>query len=389
MRLLHLHDAPHIAGGASAYLRLLIEEAAERGHEQWGWSLDQPIQHPALRGAQSFQYSWPTSTLRRRMDFDGRHAPLVEHLMDWIRTTGPQLIHVQNCAAFRNSVFPALAACGVPILMTVHDFSLAEGQSLQRTRMGLRGWIQDFLSTRAHGRARQNAQEAVSLFLCPTIALLEGLGFGSHQTRVLRLPIARREALPWPNSASNKAIRLFFAGSLYRSKGVDLLLAALTRTSGAASTATLEIAGIGDQAEDLAARTRALGLSPRVRFLGHCDPEAMEAAYARADLLVLPSRVPENSPLTVLEAGARGRPALASGRGGVPELLGEERGWTFRNEDPQDLARMLDELAANPAELRARGERMREWVRQEFDPQAHWDAVEAVRQELSSTGATQ
>jgi glycosyltransferase involved in cell wall biosynthesis len=382
VRLLHLHDAPHVAGGASAYLRRVIEEAAGRGHAQWGWSLDEPIRHPRLEDARAFVYSWPSSPLRRRRDFHGRHVPLVEHLTSWIHTLSPDLIHVQNCAAFRNSVFPALRAAGVPVLMTVHDFSLADDNPSGRARRGLRGTVQRLLDRRSHARARAAAFEAVRLFLCPTEALRLGGAFPPAQARLQRLPIEMAESAPWPEPAGNKPLRLFFAGSLYRSKGVDLLLEALPMLGGAAAGATLEIAGAGDQADDLERRVRDAGLTAQVRFLGHCAPAEMERAYTSCDLLVLPSRVPENSPLTVLEAGARGRPAVASAAGGVPELLAEKRGWTFRSEDSADLARTLERAAADRAELRARGERMRAWVRRECEPRRHWDGLEAVRHEL-------
>jgi len=307
--------------------------------------------------------------------------------VDCIRSIQPDLIHVQNCAAFRNSVFPALQSCGVPTLMTVHDFSLADDNPSGRVRSGVRGALQAALDRRSHARARTSVFSAVRRFLSPTESLLQGVGFPAGSARLQRLPIEFSEPAPWPELPENTPLRLFFAGSLYRSKGVDILLQAMTLLQGPAADAILEVAGEGDQAESLAELAVTLGLSARVRFLGHCGPNAMERAYSQCHLLVLPSRVPENSPLTVLEAGARGRPAVASNRGGVPELLGENRGWTFRNEDPADLAKVIEGAADDPRELRARGARMRDWVRAEFDPRQHWDGLEAVRQELVSRGA--
>jgi hypothetical protein len=100
-------------------------------------------------------------------------------------------------------------------------------------------------------------------------------------------------------------------------------------------------AGEGDQRSDLESLAAELGLRERVAFLGRCDAARMDAAYAACHILVLPSRVPENSPLTVLEAGARGRPSIAPAAGGVPELLADARGWTFPSEDVAALARAL------------------------------------------------
>jgi glycosyltransferase involved in cell wall biosynthesis len=59
----------------------------------------------------------------------------------------------------------------------------------------------------------------------------------------------------------------------------------------------------------------------RVRFAGPRAGTALDAAYAAADLLVLPSRA-ETYGMVVTEALARGIPVLATAVGGVPEALG-------------------------------------------------------------------
>lgn len=345
------------------------------------------MEHPELEDAQAFHYPWPPRAWQRRRDFHGWYEPLAQHLEQWIRTSAPDLIHVQNLAAFRPTLFGVLARCGVPVLMTVHDFSLANPDPAARSGAGLRGSVRRFLDRRSLVRARQAAFRAVACFLSPTCALIQEVGLPAARSRLHRLPISLAESAPWRAADTNKSMNLLFAGTLYRSKGVDLLLDALAQARGPAAGATLDIAGEGDQRQALEAQVGALGLGGRVRFLGHVAPEAIERAYAACDLFVLPSRVPENSPLTVLEAGARGRPSLASGRGGIPELLGEERGWTFRSGDVADLARALERAVSDPAELRARGTRMRTFVRAEFDPGRHWEELEAVRQEFIAGAA--
>lgn len=384
LRLLHLHDAPRIPGGATAYLKRSFEESQRRGHQQWAYSLDEEAIHPALLGSRAFRYAWPASAWQRRRDFHGHHPALAADLGAWIAEVRPDLIHVQNCAVFRSTIFPALAASGRRVLMTVHDFSLLDPNPTGRPRAGLSGPLKSWLDRRSLRRARAAVFGAVDLFLCPTEALRAGVGFPPERAQLLRLPIEPAAAAPFPPP---QPFRILFAGSLYRSKGVDVLLAALAQAGGAARDGRLEIAGEGDERPALERLARELGLAERVRFLGHCGPEQMESAYAACHTLVLPSRVPENSPLTVLEAGARGRPAIAPDAGGVPELLAGDRGWLFRPEDAGQLARRLEEAAADPAAAAARGQRMRAWVRQEFDAARHWEELEAVRQRLAAAGA--
>lgn len=374
MRIFHLHDSPHLLGGATVYLRQLVEQMAARGHENFVFSLDQAAADlPAEVGF--FEYSWADSALRRRLDFHRYHPPLAEALKNAMTAFRPQLIHVQNMSVFRSTVFRALGEVGLPVLMTVHDFTLIDPNPFRLDRSGWTGKLKSHLDRSSLARAQRTVFENVDLFLCPTTALENGIPFPPGKTRLNRLPIQPAELKPAPDNF----LKLFFAGTLYRSKGVDLLLQALSHVKGAAEKATLEIAGTGDQEQALRESALELGLHKRVKFLGHCDKDQMNAAYQRAHLQVLPSRVPENSPLTVLEAGARGRPSVASHAGGVPELIAPpERGWTFPSEDVEALTAVLEECAAQPQELLARGERMNSWVRREFDPVRHWDTIHTL-----------
>ncbi len=67
--------------------------------------------------------------------------------------------------------------------------------------------------------------------------------------------------------------------------------------------------------------TQAYGLTDRIRFAGPLTGDELDAAYAKADLLVLASRG-ETYGMVVTEALARGIPVLATAVSGLPEALG-------------------------------------------------------------------
>ena len=82
----------------------------------------------------------------------------------------------------------------------------------------------------------------------------------------------------------------------------------------------------------LVARADARQVAYAFSFLGHCEDVA--ARLAAADIFVLPSRS-EAFPNAVLEAMAAGLPIVASGVGGVGELLDEGRtGMLVPPDDP-------------------------------------------------------
>jgi len=378
VKILHIHDGPHIHGGATEYLRQLLPEMEARGHQTCLFSLDQPWPDTiSTRPSAYYSYPWTGGPLRRQLEFRYHNPALAETLTAFIEQQQPDLVHIQNLLPFRRTVFSTIQYIGLPLLMTVHDFTLVDPNPSKATREGLKGTFlrmrdQLFMKTDQHA-----VFQASSRFLCPTQALADGIPFPRTKAVVQRLPIALQE--PAPQAAPNQGdtpLRIFFAGTLFTSKGVDILLNGLALTSGRASKATLEIAGQGDQGPALKQLVADLNLGHRVKFLGHLDHDNMQSAYKRAHLQALPSRVPENSPLTVLEAGAHGRPSVASHAGGVPELLPASRGWTFPSEDASALASILEEIAEHPEKLAARGENMRSWVRSDFNPQRHWDEID-------------
>lgn len=116
---------------------------------------------------------------------------------------------------------------------------------------------------------------------------------------------------------------LLCVAALTPAKGHDVLLAALARVRDlpwrCACVGSLELRP--DFVADLLGRAYDLGIADRVSFPGPLIGRELDAAYAAADLLVLPSRA-ETYGMVVAEALAHGVPTVASEVGGVPEALG-------------------------------------------------------------------
>ncbi len=85
---------------------------------------------------------------------------------------------------------------------------------------------------------------------------------------------------------------------------------------------------------------------------GRVDDASLGAAYASADLFVLPSRY-EGYGIVYAEALASGLPIIACDAGPVPDLVGREAAILIRPGDKYALSAALDVLLGDP-ELRAR-----------------------------------
>lgn len=149
---------------------------------------------------------------------------------------------------------------------------------------------------------------------------------------------------PAPDGHAAIAGRIVAMGRLLPIKGFDLLIGAMPDLP----DATLDIYGEGEGRGVLEAQVASLGLSDRVRLRGHARPEVIRSAFRDASVFAMPSRG-EGMPLALIEAMACGCPAVATGVGGIPDVLTPKAGVVIPPEDPRALATALREVLARPA----------------------------------------
>jgi glycosyltransferase involved in cell wall biosynthesis len=168
--------------------------------------------------------------------------------------------------------------------------------------------------------------------------------------------------------------RLLCVASLTPRKGQDLLLAALSQLTELSWECTFAGAGTVPPVPGSLAAVIAPARSPRIRFVGALAGAELDAAYANADLFVLPSRA-ETYGMVVTEALAHAVPVVATEVGGVPEaLIGADGdhcavpGRLLPPEDPDALAEALRDWLTDPglreswrARARARRETLTGW----------------------------
>lgn len=140
--------------------------------------------------------------------------------------------------------------------------------------------------------------------------------------------------------------RAIVVANLRPEKGHDVLVDAAVEVLRRFPDARFEAIGAGPERGPLIARAQRLGVAHAFSFLGHRDDVA--ARLAAADIFVLPSRS-ESFPNGVLEAMAAGLPVVASGVGGVLELVDNGRtGLLTPPDDRFALADRLSRLMADP-----------------------------------------
>jgi glycosyltransferase involved in cell wall biosynthesis len=158
--------------------------------------------------------------------------------------------------------------------------------------------------------------------------------------------------------------KVVVVANLRPEKGHDVLMDAASDVLRRFPDAHFECVGGGPELETLLARAECRGMLHAFTFLGHRDD--VPAKLAEADIFVLPSRS-EAFPNAVLEAMAAGLPIVASGVGGILELIDTERtGLLVPAGEPQPLADRLCGLMADPALAARLGDAARDEARAHY-----------------------
>jgi glycosyltransferase involved in cell wall biosynthesis len=143
---------------------------------------------------------------------------------------------------------------------------------------------------------------------------------------------------------------LTYVGRVVPIKRLDVLLRGFARARRGGSALRLAIVGDGEMRPSLEALAQELEISESVSFLGYRRDLATIAAAT--DIAVL-SSANEGTPVSLIEAAAAGRPAVASDVGGVADVVREDSGILYPPGDEEGLSSGLTSLATD-GELRAK-----------------------------------
>ena len=348
---------PEIRGGAETFSKRLCEALVGRGHSvkvvrcgpvrgRWETEKTNGVEIATLpvRNVYSPWQNRSENPMARAiwhfLDDRMPASPEFDAILDEFR---PDVLHSNVLTGLTTGLWSRAKARGIPIVHTLHDYYLTCVRSL-RFNGGDRCASTCTSCRVLTGRRRSAAAlvDAVVSVSDRTLAVHRenGVFTGDIRRFVIRNPPPKIDAEIKAVEAEGRPLVFGFLGRSCIEKGTFELAAAFKDIP--AKQARLVVAGHIDEATK--SRVVQMAGTADIEFLGFVSPEMF---FRKIDVMILPSLWEEPSPMTIGESFAYARPVIGSRRGGIPELVNDQRaGWLFEP-GKGDLSALLAEISAN------------------------------------------
>jgi glycosyltransferase involved in cell wall biosynthesis len=376
MHLVWIHDDATARGGAERY----VHEAAVRlrAHGVRSTLLYDVRSRVEASFAEAFEGAYPL------VDVEGQ-----------MRRLAPDAVYVHRMGD-EQQLARVRAATAAPIVRFFHDHKLFCLREHKMTALEGRpcsaiasarhcypclGFVRrgsgtipfELVSIRSLTRERAHSRDLDAYVVASSYMAEHVAAHGLARARIHVLPLSVDAPPPAQIERAREPGTILFAGALVRGKGLDVLLEAVARSR---SVRELIVAGAGAQERELRETASRAGVEGRVRWAGRLGTEALEQAYRRAEVVVVPSRVPETFGLSGLEASARGIPVVASDVGGIRQWLEHgANGLLVAPNDVWALAGALDRLLVDGGLRERLGREGRRRYEARHRPEHHDEAL--------------
>jgi len=282
-----------------------------------------------------------------------------------VRRLRPDIVHTHTAKAGMLGRLGAVLAGGArPVIVHTYHGHVLEGyfdplrtatyRAMERRLAG----VSDALV----GVSTATVDDLVRLGIAPR-SKFRVIPVGLDLEPFLSAPPAAGTAFRHEVGASTDDVLLTFVGRLVAIKRPDLLLRAVARARELGAPIRLALVGDGALRPRLERLAAELGVREHVCFAGY--RAEMVAVTAAADIAVLSSDN-EGTPVSLIEAAAAGKPAVATVVGGVPDVVTRETGLLVPAGDAERFAKGIVALTGDPPLRAAMGAQARRRAAQRF-----------------------
>lgn len=336
LSILHV-VAPAPFGGLETVLRSLSAGQLTQGHRAHVAAVVVPEEanHPFVQQLQSDGVPVTEFALPVRAYLRERRG-----IRDLARAIGADVIHTHG---YRPDVIDSgvSRSLGIPRVTTVHGFCGSD----------LKGRIYEGLQILAYRRF-----DGVIAVASPQVDRMRESGVSESRIHLIpnawsASPGMRGEEARQTLGVRSETFHIGWVGRLSVEKGADVFLRSVALLGDLPFVASI----IGDGPEGPALRTLAaeLGIADRIRWHGSL-PQAGQY-FSGFDVFALTSRT-EGTPMVLFEAMAARTPIVATGVGGVPDVITADEGALAPSGDSTAIATALRSVYDSPSEARERAD---------------------------------
>jgi glycosyltransferase involved in cell wall biosynthesis len=243
------------------------------------------------------------------------------------------------------AVREACVAAGVPLVAHFHGYDASQTDLLRRLAEPYRLLFRDAAAVVAVSRAMRDR--------------LVGLGAAPERTHWIPCGV---DPAAFSGADPASAPPVFLAvGRFTAKKAPQLTLRAFAEVAQQCPEARLRMVGFGPLLSGCRELAQALAVGDAVTFLGAQPPEVVRAEMRASRCfvqhsVVAPDGDSEGTPVSVMEAGASGLPAVSTRHGGIPDVVVEgETGLLVEESDVAGMAERMLRLAREPGLAAALG----------------------------------
>lgn len=398
MKIIFANKYFFLRGGTERYLFELSDMLRKKGHDVIPFAMKDERNLPSTWSpnfvshveTERVGFSWQALRTAARVLYSTEARRKFAQLLD---ETLPSMVHIHNIYhQMSPSFLPEADRRRMPIVMTAHDYNLiAPNYSLYHDGAICEHTKPDNFFSAIPNRCVKHsyfasALDATAMTLHRMLGLYDSLRaiivpsefmlsvfkeYGADSSRLVHIPHFV-DTTKWTSKYGGGYA--LYVGRLSKEKGVDVLL----RAANIAREIPVRI--VGDGPENAALRALAAELELRnVEFVGAKSGADLQAEYANARFLTVPSVWYEPFGLVVLESYATGKPVIASRIGGLAEVVRDhETGLSIPAGDAEVLASAMLELWRAPVAAERLGRAGRAWVEKDFTPAKHFEAIMKV-----------
>lgn len=369
MKILQVNKFYYPKRGADKYFLFLEQLLRQRGHEVRVFAMKSKNN---LKSPDSSYFSKEVNlqdnSLKNKIKASHKIIYNFEAKKQFTRLLAdfkPDIIHCHNIYhQLSPSILDAALKAKIPVVMHLHDYKLicpnyklyTGGKYCQRCKPQKYGQclknrcvenslaksLLAVIEMTIHHRWLRIYKRGIKFFIAPSFFMKNiclDFGWPEKKFKVLE------NISPQISVLKNEDVEKYFLyfGALEEEKGVDLLLRAA-----ADSHKKVKIAGSGQMEQELKDLAQKLNIS--VDFLGQLSGGELQNVITKALAVVIPSRWPENMPLTAIEAMSLAKTVIAADIGGLSELIKSgETGYLFPPQNWKALSKYLKELTPEKA----------------------------------------